>query len=109
MKPSKGGLETDVTNFPNRPWSSTSRSATTCGDADGTGPSSNALSDADCNAVGGASYVADPSATASTCASTVCDVAAADGATCCRLSDALTLTDHTAMVRHSVFKTIGAL
>ena len=72
-----------------------------CGDADGVGPSSDAVSDADCNAVGGASYVADASASASACASTVCDIAAADGTTCCMLSESLTLTDYTALVRRA--------
>ena len=66
---------------------------------DGAGPSSDAVSDADCNAVGGANYVADNSASASTCAGTVCDLAAADGGICCMLSESLTLTDYSALVR----------
>ena len=43
-------------------------------------------------------YKDDASAASTLCASTVCDIAAADGATCCMLSESLTLTDYTALV-----------
>eukprot|EP01045_Picozoa_sp_COSAG04_P001329 COSAG04_NODE_43_length_31842_cov_15.704848_20_plen_109_part_00 len=70
-----------------------------CGDKDGDGPTSDAVSDEDCAALGGQNSVRNSSAAASLCAGSVCDIseAAVDRATCCMLS--LPLTDFTTLVR----------
>eukprot|EP01045_Picozoa_sp_COSAG04_P010101 COSAG04_NODE_609_length_12066_cov_55.131695_4_plen_1371_part_00 len=67
----------------------------TCGDADGEGTGSAAVTDGDC----GDGFLADPSATASLCTSTACDIAGVpeDKAACCR--DLNALRDYTALVR----------
>ena len=81
--------------------------------ADGEGPSSNAVSDADCGDAhpGLAGFVADASASASACVSTTCDVAGAadDRVACCAATFPLTLTDYTALVRRHTARQIHSV